>query len=133
MEIIQRRKVEFVTVHQLNFDITPGSGWSFDCDATGSIDRAALNPAALENLLLCETGEVRGTKVGKGYVNTFEVRHTESAIGKCDCGEEVVLSGFTNTCDKCGADYNGSGQQLAPREQWGEETSEDLSDILSIP
>ena len=55
------------------------------------------------------------------------------AIGKCDeCNQTVELSGFTNTCD-CGADYNMSGQRLAGREQWGEETGESLSDILNIP
>lgn len=54
-------------------------------------------------------------------------------IGKCSCGEAVGLSGFTNTCPKCGRDYNSSGQELAPRKQWGCETGESLSDILRIP
>ena len=52
-------------------------------------------------------------------------------IGLCQCGEEVILDHFTNTCE-CGRDYNRSGQELAPREQWGEETGESLSDILRI-
>jgi hypothetical protein len=51
--------------------------------------------------------------------------------GTCVCGEEVEFSGFTNTCE-CGRDYNSSGQELAPRSQWGEETGESLADILSI-
>ena len=51
---------------------------------------------------------------------------------RCDCGAHVPLTGFTNSCD-CGADYNRSGQKLAPREQWGEETGESLADILNIP
>jgi len=42
----------------------------------------------------------------------------------------VTCSGFTNTC-RCGADYNMSGQQLAPRSQWGEETGETADDILN--
>lgn len=55
---------------------------------------------------------------------------TQSRIGLCDeCGERVCLDGFTNTCD-CGADYNMSGQRLADRSQWGEETGETLADIL---
>lgn len=53
----------------------------------------------------------------------------EPAIGKCACGREVELWGFTNTC-ACGADYNSAGQRLAPREQWGEETGETAADIL---
>ena len=39
---------------------------------------------------------------------------------------------FTNTCPECGADYNWAGQRLAPRDPWGEETGEHLSDILRI-
>jgi hypothetical protein len=62
----------------------------------------------------------------------LQKRNREPAIGKCDCGREVELSGFTNTCD-CGRDYNWSGQLLASREQWGEETGECYVDVLRIP
>jgi hypothetical protein len=42
------------------------------------------------------------------------------------CNNPVeLLSSWANQCDNCGAEYNGSGQRLAPREQWGEETGED--------
>lgn len=42
------------------------------------------------------------------------------AIGECECcSKPVELRNFTNTCE-CGADYNTSGQRLAPHEQWGE-------------
>jgi len=61
------------------------------------------------------------------------IKHRENrqpAIGLCDCGEEVVLGGFTNTCHNCGADYNSSGQRLAPRSQWGSDTGESVADIL---
>ena len=52
--------------------------------------------------------------------------------GTCEsCGEEVGLMQFTNTC-RCGADYNSSGQRLAPRSQWGEETFESVADILAV-
>lgn len=46
------------------------------------------------------------------------------------CGMKLVCDRFTNTCPKCGADFNMSGSRLAPREQWGEETGESYSDIL---
>lgn len=42
---------------------------------------------------------------------------------KC-CGEWIECDRFTQTCASCGADYNMSGQKLAPREQWGKETGE---------
>jgi len=61
---------------------------------------------------------------GYGYVEF------QAPIVECDCGKEVLCDRFTNTCD-CGRDYNGFGQKLAPRSQWGEETGESLSDILN--
>ena len=50
---------------------------------------------------------------------------------KC-CGAWLLCDRFTNTCERCHADYNGSGQLLAPREQWGEETGESVADILAV-
>ena len=58
--------------------------------------------------------------------------YREPAVGQCDCGAHVTLQGFTNTCDRCGADYNMSGNRLADRAQWGEETGEHLADIERI-
>lgn len=42
------------------------------------------------------------------------------------CNKEVVLiSSWANQC-QCGTEYNGFGQLLAPREQWGYETGENF-------
>lgn len=46
---------------------------------------------------------------------------------KCVCGKMVECSSFTNTCH-CGRDYNSSGTELAPRDQWGCETGEHWTD-----
>jgi hypothetical protein len=43
----------------------------------------------------------------------------------------VLAEKLTNTCHDCHTDYNMSGQELAPREQWGEETGESIADILA--
>jgi ribosomal protein L37E len=49
---------------------------------------------------------------------------------KCRCGRKLVLwSAWLNTCSNCGQDYNGFGQALAPRSQWGEETGEHPADV----
>ena len=48
----------------------------------------------------------------------------------CDCGQLIECSRFTNTCS-CGADYNMSGQLLASRSQWGEETGETADDLIN--
>ena len=53
------------------------------------------------------------------------------AILECDCGEEIPLYGFTNTCE-CGTDFSRSGEKLAPRSQWGWDTGETVDEILSI-
>lgn len=51
---------------------------------------------------------------------------------ECDCGAHVegLCRDFTITCGRCGADFNGSGQRLADRSQWGEETGETYVDIV---
>jgi hypothetical protein len=46
----------------------------------------------------------------------------------CHCGEKVYCTAFTNTCDRCEADYNFNGELLADRSQWGEETGESWQD-----
>jgi hypothetical protein len=63
---------------------------------------------------------------GKLKFSTFEQVWREPASIVC-CGI-LSLSSFTNTCISCGADYNSSGQRLAPRHMWGEETGEHWTD-----
>jgi len=51
----------------------------------------------------------------------------------CVCGARIErYSSWANECDRCGREYNGSGQLLAPREQWGEETGEDWRDLSNF-
>lgn len=70
--------------------------------------------------------EVIGQRWSLGYL--IDIR---AWLFEC-CGQEFYLDCFTNTCSECGADYNSSGQMLAPRSQWGEETGESVHDILSV-
>lgn len=50
---------------------------------------------------------------------------------RCDCGctLEGWRAGGDVDCDKCGREYNSSGQLLADRSQWGCETGEHPADI----
>ena len=73
-------------------------------------------------------GEMRS--IAGYYTNDERWVKTQRQV-KC-CGEWLDCDGFTNTCGSCGADYNMSGQRLAPRSQWGEETGESVEDILSV-
>lgn len=125
MKIIQQRERKHGEEYYLSYiwNDLAGAGFSFDCDKDGNVP--AMNPAAQENYDKCVSGEY-GV-----YFEGLMTRHwsyVEPAIGECYCGAHVTLHGFTNTCDECERDYNMSGQLLAPREQWGEETGEHWSD-----
>jgi hypothetical protein len=151
-EVMYYRTFSYVGIPELQ-----GAGYSFPCHADGTPEGNLSSHAGIagKNYRMCLTGQE--TKlVGVHYhdwdgqypimctgrwetltivdngVEKREHHYTSPAIGECACGEEVSLSGFTNTCE-CGRDYNMSGQLLADRSQWGEETFESLSDILRIP
>ena len=131
MNILTHRK-RVTTIHyraHYHFANDPDRGFSFDCDKDGVIDTANLAPAGMASLTECQAGFSGGARIIYDGIVRVERSYTEPAIGLCDCGEQVALSNFTNTC-ACGADYNTAGQLLAPRYQWGEETGESLSDIL---
>ena len=117
--------------YSLNFGWrnSPGAGFSFPCDEDGTPnwDGYGDRPEALANLRGCLCGEF--DVVYEGVIKD-EWSWRVPASGRCHCGKYVELARFTNTCDGCGADYNGSGQELAPREQWGEETGEHWTDCI---
>lgn len=105
---------------------TSGAGFGFPCDEHGNLE-PLTNPDAQRNYEMCLSSPDKLIDHG---VQRYVSHYREPAIGLCDCGTEVVLDGFTNTCENCQADYNSAGQRLAPREQWGEETGESLADIM---
>lgn len=127
MKIIQQRERIEKTVYMRTFEYlnTPeGShhGFAFDCDKDGNLF------GYHENYSKCLSGEIKVRDTG---IETRTYTYTDPRIGECECGEHVYLEHFTNTCG-CGRDYNMSGDELAPREQWGDDTGENLSDILRI-
>lgn len=70
------------------------------------------------------------TAIEDEYSNEYmekEYRFRSVRVLNC-CGEDLALYSFTNTCDRCGSDYNMSGQKLADRSQWGSETGEHWTD-----
>jgi len=128
IEIIRKRKTIEEIRYELYFRDPEDStrGWWFPCSEDGVVDSASLSDIAKESFQMCQA---------KGLdqeVQRIVNRYTEPTVGRCYCGREVYLYGFTNTCE-CGRDYNWAGQLLADRSQWGEETGESLADILSIP
>ena len=131
MRIIRQRERIESTFYTLFFErkATPGSGYVFNCDSEGEVDLSKWSPTLRENY----TKLKNNSEFLPPVVQIREDYYIQVAIGECNgCGAPVELHGFTNTCDGCGQDYNMSGQELAPRSQWGEETGESLGDILRI-
>ena len=133
MKIKSQRKRHTNTIYQYIFEfVDQKGGFSFDCDEEGNI-LLDKNSFSCETYQQCISGEI--TIVGEVKkimplgIEEYTKSWFEPAIGECNvCGKDVSLSGFTNTCE-CGLDYNMSGQQLAPRDQWGEETGEIYYDL----
>jgi hypothetical protein len=125
LTIIKRReRIEQVTYDRYfeRVDL-PGAGFGFDCREDGTL-LPFKHQASADNYKACAMGEVnvidRGVRV---YRHSFSV----PAEGRCACGRIVVLDGDTRgegiDCE-CGRIYSSTGQELAPRSQWGEETGE---------
>lgn len=114
--------------YRRNFERSDGlGGYAFDCDKTGKQLETA-NEAAKKNYARCLDGTYNVIDRG---IATVDTSYYEPKQGLCECGEWVYLDRFTCSCD-CGRDYNSAGQELAPREQWGEETGEHIADIMRI-
>jgi hypothetical protein len=118
-----RHQAERVRVElwRLEFDYlaSPGSGFSFDCDRNGRIDYTKLCYEAQQNLDKCIHGEY---PVDKGRIVDISYTYRQAAILECNCGEVIDLEDvLTNECPKCGRLYSGSGESLAPIEQWDPE------------
>jgi hypothetical protein len=66
-------------------------------------------------------------------VETFIFGQKVKVIECEKCQNEIYLqNGFANSCDGCKSEYNGFGQLLAPREEWGWETGETAADFLNM-
>lgn len=99
----------------------------------------SISENGVDNEWAEETRSAIGMKCNKYYENSdcdgvmeldkgnYINKQPAYTVIECDCGEELECHNFTNTC-KCGKDYNFAGQQLASRDQWGEETGEHWSE-----
>lgn len=127
IEILKESELKEETYYELRWKCDDSSyGFGFPCDKNGKVNEKKLAPAALVNYRKLVLGQMPDF-TGSPYVKKWTNRWIEPAIAKCSCGSKVTLEHFTNTCE-CGRDYNTSGQLLAPREQWGEETGEHWSE-----
>lgn len=136
-EFIRRR--DYVTVVEYRYEYTyagteprfRGCGFSFPCEKDGTIKFDEMEMAGKENLMYAIQAAERGEYYDEGVVDhSREV--AEPAVIKCNgCQRHLTLDSlWENECE-CGCLYNGSGQQLRPREEWGEETGETYADIVT--
>jgi len=133
MKIIRKRERITNITYYRSFDWRdePGSGFNFPCDKDGNIDIDIdlMQPAGKENYHKCINAEYDVIDNG---IEIYNNSYMQPAIGICSiCKTEVQLYSSTNTCEKCGTDYNLFGQELTPRSQWGYETGESEWDILN--
>lgn len=130
MKIIQEKQSGEDVGYVWSFDFIErqGVGFGFAVDYAGRL--LTPNKTARENYRHCIKNNHYWGKLKDQGIREVIYPWVTSRIGRCDCGEEVFLDGFTNTCDKCGRDYDISGNLLAPRSQWGEETGESWMDII---
>jgi hypothetical protein len=125
MQIIrQREEVEVISCfHSFKNKNNNTCGYVFYCSPTGILNTDA------------DINKIKTLREDQNYtyegIQITRYSYIEPKVGICECGREIELEHFTNTCE-CGRDYNSSGQELAPREQWGEETGESLAEILMI-
>ena len=131
-EIIKERQLIENTEYRLEYKDITGMGvfYSFPCDEKGEVITEGECPEALENLRKCQNGIYQ---VKSPVVKKYTSHYWESAEIECEsCSATIDLyDAMTNSCDKCGALYNGSGQRLCDPQFWGEETGESLADILN--
>jgi hypothetical protein len=132
MKILKRSKTYMVASYHRAFDYKGEYRWgfSFACDPDGTVAAHRLVPCARDNYNACLTGVANGREVVDCGVRCDETWVRDPAVGECNhCSAHVVLYGSTNTCE-CGSEYNSAGQELSPRECWGEETGEHWTECV---
>ena len=102
-----------ITGYDRHFQLVgePGSGYAFDCDASGHVNTDELSARGLANLQKC----LRGEGVVDLGIREVRGRDRHGMLIRCECGQEFELAdSWENECPRCKRHYNGSGQELDP-------------------
>ena len=121
IQIVREVEWDDEIVYSIDFLYTEdlSSGFSFPCNKWGMVD-PDIPDGAKVNYRKCVDSENMFIQQGIiERIHNFKI----PALAVCECGIHIELDGDT-VCHKCEREYNSSGQLLAPRSQWGEETSE---------
>ena len=119
IKIIKEREPKESVTYSLDFDYKNDSsgGFTFPCNQYGEILKDEMPQVAIDNYHRC----LKDDRLSSPYIRTHRSHWVEPAIGKCVCGEEVVLENqYMGACEcpKCGQWYNIYGQSLIPPEYW---------------
>jgi len=91
----------------------PNSGYSFPCNAQGTVSLETLPPSAVNNYIACCLGDVNGHQVTLVGISEETIAVVENAVIRCDCGQPLELvDWYASECVHCGREYNGGGQLL---------------------
>ena len=120
MKIIQHatRKFETELSREFRWKDDSGAGFGFDCDRDGNAI-TLKSDAARENWEGCISGRFAVVDLG---IEKRENSWLEPAVGRCDCGQKVVLRDPLDNHCACGRCFNSSGQSVTPSnecDQWG--------------
>lgn len=91
----------------------PGSGFAFECDATGYLDESKLTPIQAASLAIARSGDHREPELRVIEHNWFDPGSV-----RCVCGVEHNLQRGDSVCQDCGQWFNAVGQELLPPCQW---------------
>jgi hypothetical protein len=118
---IRRPQLMVETHHELVYaSLThAGTEYRFTCNEKGEVDPAGQTEARQLALARCVAG--LGTAYAQPRLVSREHSWFDSGAIRCHCGARHELERHDSTCDSCGQDYNGFGQELRPQSQWEED------------
>lgn len=89
----------------------PGTGFQFECSATGEVDSSKLTMASRMNLAMCRTSRVGEFRTP--YVVATKVKTQVAGVIACTCGRHLSLDKRgVNHCG-CGLSYWENGEEVS--------------------
>lgn len=119
MKIISKPKTIETVEYFLEF-MKNGGGFSFPCSKDGIVDTSSLAPEGLTNYNKC----LAQTEI-KPKLYERNSSYRMPMVIKCNCNTTLELWNSENDCPNCSTIFNIVGQELAPRDQWEEDTCQE--------
>lgn len=121
IKIIRERNYIHKKFYTYDFNFDRNGGFSFPCNSLGEVFIKNLTEDGFKNYEWCKTHLEEFESYG---IIEHKKSYAEPAIGKCICGQEVILEEQymgACQCSKCGQWYNIYGQSLIDPEFWEED------------